>query len=638
MPRRSSYKTISQMTYRYVLVLLVLGLLAFADFFITSFQADLSASNAFIINISARQRSLAIHAAELSRGIIEEEQPERLTSLRKELLLTAKQMETIHEDLISGHMAPGITSAPSKEVQVLFYNPPTFLDTRINEFITQLRLLADDPYAKLTPDNVHYEYINTTIINDEMLNAMDRVVNQFQKEAEQRIARLKTLITINFTIMIIVLVLMGWFVFRPMIDTVRRHTDDLEKSNEALANELEFRHKVEEELKQSEMRIAAIVNTVIDGIVSIDERGVIRFFNPAAERMFLYTADEIMGRNIQIILPEVLDGGHSGESITATGELRQTHEMTGIRKDGAQFPVTLALDEVRLGDQVMYTGIIRDVTEQREYENNLRELTRRLRRSNRELQDFAVVASHDLQEPLRKIMAFNERLRKTSEDSLDEQSRNYLARMDNAAHRMQELIQDLLMYSRVTTKARPFEPVNLNEIVGYVLSDMEIRIEELHATVSVEDLPMVDADATQMRQLFQNLLSNALKFHRDNVPPVVKIYPQALTSMDAPGDGRRMGEFCKIVVEDNGIGFEKEYSEQIFNVFQRLHGRSKYEGTGVGLAICRKIVERHGGALKAESESGKGSRFYIILPFRQEEGHTPRHEEPEEQENYAATG
>ncbi|HEY9604291.1 MAG TPA: response regulator [Allocoleopsis sp.] len=241
-----------------------------------------------------------------------------------------------------------------------------------------------------------------------------------------------------------------------------------------------------------------------------------------------------------------------------------------------------------------------------------------LTRSNQELQEFASIASHDLQEPLRKIAAFSYQLKTKFSEVLPEQGRDYLERMQNAGQRMQTLIDDLLILSRVTTKAQPFARVNLNQVTQEVLSDLEVRIQQTRASVEVSDLPVIDADPLQMRQLLQNLIGNALKFHRQDEPRLVKIYSQPLHNEEnSPTKSASAVERCQIIVEDNGIGFDKKYLERIFNAFQRLHGRSEYEGTGIGLAICRKIAERHGGMITASSTLGQGARFIVTLPLEQ---------------------
>ena len=249
----------------------------------------------------------------------------------------------------------------------------------------------------------------------------------------------------------------------------------------------------------------------------------------------------------------------------------------------------------------------------------LRDFTVRLERSNLELQDFATVASHDLQEPLRKIQTFGERLLTKHAATLNEEGRDYLARMQDAAQRMRTLIDDLLTYSRVTAKAQPFTPVDLNQVVRYVLDMLEISITRSGARIEVAELITLDAEPVQMRQLLQNLISNALKFHRPGQVPRIKVYGRILNSTAALA-GAQAGNVYQLMVEDQGIGFDEKYLDRIFTLFQRLHGRSEYEGSGVGLAVCRKIAEHHGGHITASSKPEAGATFIVTLPVHQSKG------------------
>ncbi|MGF1477110.1 MAG: ATP-binding protein [Geminicoccaceae bacterium] len=236
-----------------------------------------------------------------------------------------------------------------------------------------------------------------------------------------------------------------------------------------------------------------------------------------------------------------------------------------------------------------------------------------LERSNRELETFASIASHDLQEPLRKIDAFGDRLKRKYNDQLGDDGRMYIERMQSAVGRMRSLINDLLDYSRVTTKAKPFKAVALDQVFAEVVGDLQISIENVRGKVEGRDLPVIDADGTQMRQLLQNLIANALKFLNPETPPEVTIIGQVLEE-----DGRNSEDGkVRIEIRDNGIGFDMKYADRIFGIFQRLHSRSDYEGTGVGLATCRKIVERHGGTIAVSSQPGEGTAFIIELPVRQ---------------------
>ena len=262
---------------------------------------------------------------------------------------------------------------------------------------------------------------------------------------------------------------------------------------------------------------------------------------------------------------------------------------------------------------------IRYAIERKEFENRLRrtlelerlteilekrveERTAELERSNKELQEFAFVASHDLSEPLRKIQTFGSLLEARSAGLLDERSKDYISRMVGASIRMQELLDALLRYSRIETSKEDFGPTRLEDVAQVAAGDLEVAIRGCEARVEIGTLPTVVGDPSQLRQLFQNLIANAVKYHRPETRPVVKVYGE-----EGAGTGR-------VFVEDNGIGFDERYLEKIFQPFQRLHGRSEYSGTGMGLSICKKIVERHGGSITARSTPGTGSTFIVTLP------------------------
>lgn len=254
-----------------------------------------------------------------------------------------------------------------------------------------------------------------------------------------------------------------------------------------------------------------------------------------------------------------------------------------------------------------------EVRERNRAEKRLNETLAELKRSNRDLEQFAYAASHDLQEPLRKVLAFGERLESQCGGALDESGRDYLNRMCNAATRMQALINDLLTFSRITSRAHGPEQIDLNKVAAAVLEDLETRIEETGGRVTVDPLPCIAAEAMHMRLLLQNLIANALKFHRPGQPPEVRVYSPDTAQAGAQAGGGN-GRIHELVVTDNGIGFDNTYRDRIFGVFQRLHPRTEYEGTGVGLAICQRIVEWHGGEIEADGKLGQGAKFTIRLP------------------------
>jgi len=371
---------------------------------------------------------------------------------------------------------------------------------------------------------------------------------------------------------------------------------------------------------ESESRLKAIIDTAIDGIITINHKGIIDTINPAAARIFGYQQAEILGKNVSMLMPEPDTKHHDTyiERYLETGEQKIIglgREVKGLRKDGTVFPFRLAISEMQFNGHRMFTGIIHDLTEQKRIAEQLRRYAAELERSNRDLQDFAYISSHDLQEPLRKIRTFGSRVKAKEIDNLSEKGQEYLQRMLNAAERMQRLINDLLSFSRVSTQAQPFETIDLNEVLREVLSDLELSIKQNNVKLKVEKLATIDADATQMRQLFQNIISNAIKFRREGILPEVEIGMRELSKKEVASQNLSQ-QWIEIYISDNGIGFDEKYADRIFNIFQRLEGK-KYEGSGIGLTICKRIIIRHGGIIHVQSKSNEGTTFYIQLPVRQ---------------------
>ena len=386
----------------------------------------------------------------------------------------------------------------------------------------------------------------------------------------------------------------------------------------------------EQEVLRSDMRFQAMVENSSDMITIRDHEGNLRFRSSSIKNILGFEPDEYASRaSYDLIHPDDLGAIRASSEALARGEIDMFQIEYRCRHKNGSWRVLEGIARRYTDETIELDGIIvnsRDVTDRKAAERQLRSYTAKLEQSNRELQEFAYVASHDLQEPLRKVQAFGDRLEKKCAAALSDEGRDYVARMKNAAGRMQNLINDLLTFSRVATKTQPFRQIDLKKVVEEVASDLEVRIEQTGGSVAIGELPALDADALQMRQLFQNLIGNALKFHREGVAPEVKVYAETFPANGASFsfNGEQMhtgGEesFCRIVVEDNGIGFDEKYLDRIFTVFQRLHGRMEYEGSGIGLAVCRKIVERHGGNITASSREGEGARFYIELPLAHEE-------------------
>jgi PAS domain S-box-containing protein len=350
-----------------------------------------------------------------------------------------------------------------------------------------------------------------------------------------------------------------------------------------------------------------IVSNVSEGIITLDAEGCVLDMNAAAVDIFDLSAEAYPGRHVSEWVPAPFD---------VDAWKTDAREFVGRRSDGTKLDLDVSVSHLSVGDGgEVLACIVRDISERKAAERKIIEYAHRLEAQNKELQDFAYVASHDLQEPLRKVRTYGDILQEECADALPDDGRRYVSRMISSAERMQVLINDLLAYSRVDTVKRPFESVNLNQIVAQVFSALEVAVAESGAKVHVGLLPEINADPTQMRQLFQNLIGNAIKFRRPGVESEIQISAcEAIAAGSGPHTLALARPGYRVRVRDNGIGFSPSYGQRIFEVFERLHPRDDYPGTGIGLAICRKIVARHGGSIRADSMEEKGATFDVLLP------------------------
>src|SRR5579859_4363664 len=366
-----------------------------------------------------------------------------------------------------------------------------------------------------------------------------------------------------------------------------------------------------ESTSAAEARFRGLLEVAPDPIIIVAEHGIIQLVNRQTELVFGYSRDELIGQPVEVLVPERFRPTHVADRSRYQADPKTRPmgiglELFGRRKDGSEFPVEISLSPLRSANENLIISIIRDITTRKETETRLRAIAADLERSNRELEQFAYVASHDLQEPLRMVASYTQLLARRYKDKLDSDADEFIGFAVDGALRMQELINDLLTYSRVGSRALELECVDSNAVVDQVVSDLRAAIEDSAATVTRDELPSVRADRRQLQQLFQNLIANAIKFQQPGLAPVVHVSARTTDSKRTFG------------VSDNGIGIEPQYVERIFMLFQRLHSRAEYHGTGIGLAICKKIVERHGGSIGVHSEPGRGTTFEFTLPVRGE--------------------
>ena len=367
-------------------------------------------------------------------------------------------------------------------------------------------------------------------------------------------------------------------------------------------------------LLENKTFLNSVLENLQDGVITINKRGTISLVNAEAEHIFGYPSGELVGKNIALLMHNSSLGEYQKEleRLLKAGEsksISRSIEISGLRKHGSTFPINFELTGISHNDAELFIALVRDITEQKKAEKRLMHYTSELERSNKDLESFTSIASHDMREPLRKIMSFGDRLVET-EPQMTSKGKDYLERMQKASSRMDALMDDLLNFSRVTCNPGSFETVNFKKVVDQVVEDLDMKISEEKATIIVEEMPALEADLFQIRQLFQNLIANSLKYHREGVPPLVEVKSI-----------KHDNGTWEIRVKDNGIGFNEKYTERIFKIFERLHGRSSFEGTGIGLAICERIVTRHKGNITAESKVGRGTTFIITLPEKQPVGY-----------------
>jgi len=374
----------------------------------------------------------------------------------------------------------------------------------------------------------------------------------------------------------------------------------------AAIRDITTRKDAERHLAQMEARYRGLLEAAPDGMVVVDQSGAIVLLNVQAEKHFGYRSDELLGQKVTNIIPEgfaerlIADGTRTTAEALAQ-QIGTGIELYGRRKDGSEFPIEIMLSPLESTEGILVTAAIRDITVRREAEANLAQKVEELNRSNEELEQFAYIASHDLQEPLRMVASYTQLLSKRYKGRLDSDADEFIAFAVDGASRMQRLIQDLLAYSRVGKKGSELLDVSSEESLLLAINNLRSAIEDSGALVTHDPLPRVMADEVQLTQLLQNLVGNAIKYQRPGVP---------LIHVSAVRNDKGMWLFS---IRDNGLGIDSQFFEKIFGMFQRLHKREEFAGTGMGLAICKKIVERHGGEISVESQPGVGSTFHFTL-------------------------
>jgi PAS domain S-box-containing protein len=364
---------------------------------------------------------------------------------------------------------------------------------------------------------------------------------------------------------------------------------------------------LEKQRREEEAKLRAFVEAVAEGIVMVSQDGKIHIANRRIEAMFGYSREELIGQDLDVLVPQryrATHGGHRNRYFAEPGvrAMGAGRDLAGCRKDGTEFPVEIGLSYVNTEGGTLALGLVTDITERKRIESEITRINSELIRSNTELGQFAYVASHDLQEPLRMITGYLQLLERRYRDKLDAEASEFIGYAVEGAVRMKRLIEDLLALSRAGTQATNFRPLEARTLFETACSNLAVSIQETGAEVTAGSLPLIVADPVLLTQVFQNLIANAIKFRiKDHAP---QIHVAAANTKEG----------YVFSVRDDGIGIEPRHLERIFGIFERLHSGDQYEGSGVGLAITRRILERHGGRIWVESKPGQGSTFLFLIP------------------------
>ncbi len=412
-------------------------------------------------------------------------------------------------------------------------------------------------------------------------------------------------------LLISVLMVVGVALIGPLFQSIAREVAERKKAEKELERAVAEVSRSNEELRLSIEREHSIIEAALDAIISIDERGKVIEFSPSAGAIFGYDADEAKGKDIAgLIIPPALRETHREglKRYIETGKsnvIGKRIELTAVGKTRSEFPVELTITTARNQEGHVFTAFVRDITERKKAEEALAARATELERINAELEQFAFVASHDLNEPLNSIEGYVNLLADRYREKLDEDANQYIGYTVEGVQHLKALIRDILAHSLITTRGGSFQRQSLQRVLDETLSELQETIEQRRVTITQDNLPSMDVDGSQVAMLFHNLIANAIKYAKEESPPIIHI------------GAEENGSEWMFSVSDNGIGIDPQHFDKIFLMFQRLHPQHSYSGTGVGLPICKRIVERHGGRIWVKSQPGEGSVFSFTLPTEQ---------------------
>ena len=607
-------------TLRYVIALIIIAFLAISNYVIIEYYIQKEANIMPTLKMSTEQQLLSQQMAYWSLQMVLTEDTTEKKRLKDTLFISVRKLNSNYRELTQDADEMAKDLIQDDRILKMYSSLPLNIDIHFRTFRdTIVNLLNLSPTKALVSEKKYLKVIQD-LASNELWHGFDEVSKEYNCISQQRIENLKYIELMVLFALLIALFLEGLLIFRPMVKTIAK-----EKQN----------------LLHSQRLVTSVMSTVAEGIVTINDQHQIIMANQEISKYWGYSLQELDKKPFVdlLTLDQTPDLKQTYQEKGMNGWLGKDIELVGKRKNGTQFPLEFKVSSTALDGEIFFTAAINDISERKKIEldlleakNNLEERVRirtaelknlnkdlkheiqerkamevqlakraaELTRSNGDLKQFAYVASHDLKEPLRMITGYVQLLQRKYKNKLDTVANEYIQYAVEGAERSNKLIDDLLQYSSISNKQR-LEDVDTQKIVETVQKNLQLYIKERKAVVELTNLPVVQANGTQLLHVFQNLIANALKFNKSD-KPTVKIHAE------------EHDEKFMFFVTDNGIGIEEEYKDKIFLIFQRLHSRADYSGTGVGLAVCKKIIERHGGKIDFLSKHNEGTTFFFSLP------------------------
>lgn len=586
-------ETLDQMKFRFRLIIVVLAAIAVTNFLLIAYQININDMTNAISEEASRQKTLILYSLEKSEQLVTSRNEEMTLDSRQELLVIAQELRQNFKSLKEGEERFFTRVEPSKEIQAMIQDPPYLLDARINSFAQELEELSGTPSHELKVINAHYENINTFINKGRLLEYMDDLSLQYQKDQDNKTEALKNLNIANFAVLVIVILLSGIFVFNPLIKFS-------EENASKVIREFQLREKIESRLKNNEQKLKAILSSIYESIITFKANGEIEYLNSANEKLFQYLSTTLISKHVEMIIPYVITEGEKkplteylkNVDYNEENQLSQIN-VECVKKNGEVFQGQMSINKELVSGEILYTAILWDISKELEEARN------------KEL--FVATLTHDLKTPIKAEYRVFEELQRGAFGKISEGTQDVIKELIKSNRYMYNMVENLLANYKLAEGDIQLRTslVDINQLVTDVVDgDLSLLAEERKHTLTLdvdEAIDKVSIDQIEITRVLYNLVQNAINYCPKGSE--IKVVSKKLSHDE-----------IEISVEDNGKGIAMEQMANLFKPFKSVAKKYKQVGTGLGLYLCKKIVEAHGGDIDVDTEPGKGSRFYFTLP------------------------